>query len=258
MILKVRDLRVAYGGHAVAEVPSLDVEDGQVVGIAGESGSGKSQTALALMGLTRYAGGTVTGSAVLDGIELTELSPRQWRDVRGRRIAMILQSPRAALNPTLRLGTLFDRTLRLHGVPRKGRRERMEQALDEVVLAPDVLDRYPHEVSGGQAQRFAIALVAALRVDVLIADEPTSALDVTVQSEVIEVLRRLRERHGTAMLFISHDLAVIGELADRVVVMRDGAVVEQGPVAEVLHNPAEEYTRELLAAVPVIGAARHD
>ena len=169
---------------------------------------------------------------------------------------MILQSPRAALNPTISLGDLFGRTLKLHGVPRSERRRRMEQALAEVVLDAEILRRYPHEVSGGQAQRFAIALVAALRVDVLIADEPTSALDVTVQSEVIDVLRGLRERHGTAIIFISHDLAVIGELADQVMVMRAGAVVESGATAQILSAPAEQYTRDLLAAVPVIGGAR--
>jgi peptide/nickel transport system ATP-binding protein len=166
---------------------------------------------------------------------------------------MIMQSPRAALNPTLRLGSLFTRTLRLHGVPRAERRTRMEQALDEVLLDHEVLDRFPHQVSGGQAQRFAIALVAALRVDVLIADEPTSALDVTVQAEVIEVLRELRARHDTALIFISHDLAVISELADEVVVMRAGSVVEQGPVDRILKSPTQEYTRALLDAVPVIG-----
>ncbi len=253
MILRVRDLRVSYGDRVVAHLPTLDLDRGRVVGIAGESGSGKSQTALALMGLTHYTGATVTGSAVLGETELTALSQREWREVRGRRIAMIMQSPRAALNPTLRLGSLFARTLRLHGVPRAERRQRMERALDEVLLDREILDRYPHQVSGGQAQRFAIALVAALKVDVLIADEPTSALDVTVQAEVIEMLRELRARHDTALVFISHDLAVISELADEVVVMRAGAVVEHGPVDRILSNPTEEYTRALLDAVPVIG-----
>lgn len=256
MMLQVRDLRVSYGGRGVAHLPTLDLEAGQVLGIAGESGSGKSQTALALMGLTHYAGGTVTGSAVLGETELMTLSQRAWLQVRGRRIAMIMQSPRAALNPTIRLGSLFARTLRLHGIPRADRRARMEQALDEVLLERSILDRYPHQVSGGQAQRFAIALVAALRVDVLIADEPTSALDVTVQAEVIEVLRGLRTRHGTALVFISHDLAVISELADDVIVMRAGSVVEQGPVGRILSDPTEDYTRALLDAVPTIGGRR--
>jgi len=252
-MMRVRDLRVTYGSRVVARVPELDLEAGQVLGIAGESGSGKSQTALALMGLTKYSGGAVTGSIKLDDVELTALSDREWRGIRGRRIAMILQSPRAALNPTITLGELFRRTLKLHGVPKADRYEQMEQALGEVVLEPRILDRYAHEVSGGQAQRFAIALVAALRVDVLIADEPTSALDVTVQSEVVDILRGLRERHGTALVFISHDLAVIGELADEVMVMRDGEVVEHGPASRLLSAPSDEYTQALLEAVPVIG-----
>jgi ABC-type dipeptide/oligopeptide/nickel transport system ATPase component len=129
----------------------------------------------------------------------------------------------------------------------------MVQALAEVVLDAEILDRYPHEISGGQAQRFAIALVAALRVKVLIADEPTSALDVTVQAEVIDVLRNLRDRHGTAIIFISHDLSVIGELADTVMVMRDGTVVEQGSADAIFNQPTQEYTSMLLAAIPVIG-----
>ena len=167
---------------------------------------------------------------------------------------MIMQSPRGALNPTLKLGTLFGSTLKLHGIPRAERLPRMQAALGEVVLSPEILDRYPHQVSGGQAQRFSIALVLALQADVVIADEPTSALDVTVQAEVIEVLRGLRDRVGTTMLFISHDLAVISELADDVTIMRQGQVIESGPVADVLRNPHEEYTQELLAAVPKIGA----
>ena len=130
----------------------------------------------------------------------------------------------------------------------------MNRAVREVDLAQELLDRYPHQVSGGQAQRFAIALVTALRADVLLADEPTSALDVTVQAEVMDLLQSLRERHGTAVLFISHDLALVGELADHVLVLRRGEVVEHGPAARVLGDPEHSYTRELLAAVPVIGA----
>ncbi len=251
--MRIRDLRVHYGDRLVAHIPQLDLPSGRVVGIAGESGSGKSQTALAVMGLSRYAGARVTGSITLDGLERTTLPAARWRTIRGSRIAMIMQSPRAALNPTLTLGSLFSRTLRLHDVPKAEVPSRMQEALDEVVLSPDILDRYPHQVSGGQAQRFAIALVSALRAEVVIADEPTSALDVTVQSEVIDVLRGLRDRHGTSILFISHDLAVISELADEVTIMRGGEVVESGSTDVILGSPQQDYTRALLAAVPVIG-----
>jgi ABC-type glutathione transport system ATPase component len=141
-------------------------------------------------------------------------------------------------------------------VERAERAARIRAAVAEVRLEPELLRRYPHEVSGGQAQRFAIALALALRADVLLADEPTSALDVTVQAEVVELLQRVRDEHGTAMLFISHDLAVIGQLAERIVVMRAGEVVEAGPARSVLAAPEVEYTRELVGAVPVIGRDR--
>jgi peptide/nickel transport system ATP-binding protein len=254
-VIAIRDLEVAFGPRVVARIPELEIGRGEIVGLAGESGSGKSMTALAILGLARFAGARVTGSIALDGRELLELGDRQLRHVRGRRIAMIMQSPRAALNPTLRLGQLFERTLRLHGVPRSELRARTVDGMQSVRLDPVLLDRYPHQVSGGEAQRFAIALALALHADVLLADEPTSALDVTVQAEVVGLLRRVRDERGTAMLFISHDLAVIGELADRVVVMRRGEVVEVGGAREVLVSPKAEYTRELIAAVPRIGAA---
>jgi peptide/nickel transport system ATP-binding protein len=255
-VIAVRDLEVAFGDRVVARVPSLDLPRGEVVGLAGESGSGKSMTALAILGLAGHAGATVRGSITLEGRELVGLPEPELREIRGRRIAMVMQSPRGALAPTLRLGTLFERTLQLHGVEKAECARRAESAMAEVRLDQDLLRRYPHQVSGGQAQRFAIALALALRADVLLADEPTSALDVTVQAEVVALLRRVRDEHGTAVLFISHDLAVIGELAERVVVMRSGEVVESGPARAVLTAPSAGYTRELIGAVPAIGRAR--
>ena len=255
-MIAVRDLEIAFGERTVARVPALDLPRGQVVGLAGESGSGKSMTALAITGLAGHVGARVRGSVQLDGQELVGLPERDLRRVRGRRIAMVMQSPRGALTPTQRLGRLFDRALRAHGVEAADRRDRMRAAVAEVRLDAGILRRYPHQVSGGQAQRFALALALALRADVLVADEPTSALDVTVQAEVVTLLRRLRDDHGTAVLFISHDLAVIGELAERIVVMRAGEVVEEGPARRVLASPEQDYTRELVAAVPVIGRRR--
>ncbi|HKI91242.1 MAG TPA: ATP-binding cassette domain-containing protein [Gaiellaceae bacterium] len=251
-MIEARDLTVAFGGTVVARVPELEIRPGTIVGLAGESGSGKSMTALALLGLTRHLGATVTGSVKLDGEELTVLSERRLRHIRGRRVALVLQSPRAALNPTLRLRAFARRTLALHGVPRREADARLRSVADSVLLAPDVLERFPHQVSGGEAQRFAIALALALGAEYVLADEPTSALDVTVQAEVIALLRRVRDEHGVGMLLISHDLAVIDNLAERTIVMRVGDVVESGDTKTVLGSPSDPYTRELLAAVPTI------
>ena len=166
---------------------------------------------------------------------------------------MIFQSPGSAFNPVLRVGELFTRTLRLHGEgSRRGATERAQRALGEVMLPPYVLERYPHQLSGGQLQRVAISLALALHAEFLLADEPTSALDVTVQAEILALLRELCDKEKLGVLFISHDLAVISELADYVAIMRQGHIVESGITRKVIADPQHEYTRELLAAVPTI------
>jgi peptide/nickel transport system ATP-binding protein len=255
MKLALEDVRIAFGERVVATVDELALAGEEIVGLVGESGSGKSMTALAILGLTRAAGATVTGSIRLDGRELVDLPERQLRDVRGRRIAMIFQNPISALSPVFRVGEVFLRTLRLHGLGRAEAVARAHDALREVLLDPEHLHRYPHQLSGGQAQRIAIATAVALRAEVLLADEPTSALDVTVQAEIVELLQLLRGRERMSMLFISHDLAVVGQLCDRVAVMRAGAIVETGPAQGILGTPSHPYTRELVAAVPRLGAA---
>ena len=254
MRLAVEGLRVAFGERVVADVPALALDAGEIVGLVGESGSGKSMTGLAIIGLARGMGATVTGSVRLDGRELLTLPERQLRDVRGRRIAMIFQAPVSSLNPVFRVGDAFLRALRLHGASAGEARERANAAMREVLLSPELLRRYPSQLSGGQAQRVAIAMAVALRAEVLLADEPTSALDVTVQAEILAVLRRLQADEGMSVLFVSHDLAVVSTLCSRVAVMRRGQVVESGAVADVLHAPGEAYTRELIAAVPRLGA----
>jgi peptide/nickel transport system ATP-binding protein len=249
-MLSLRDLRVSFGERTVVHVDALDVARGEILGLVGESGSGKSMTALAALGLAQSLGATVQGSARFDDAELVGMSERELREVRGRRIAMVFQAPVSSFNPLFRVGDVFLRALRLHGAGKQEARERAHTAMQEVVLSPELLDRYPHELSGGQAQRVAIALAVALRADLLLADEPTSALDVTVQAEILELLQRLRREEGMGMLFVSHDLAVVSGLCDRVAIMRAGRIVEQGPSATVLQRPQHEYTRELLAAVP--------
>jgi peptide/nickel transport system ATP-binding protein len=248
--LQIRDLRVLFGDHVAASVAALDVGAGEIVGLAGESGSGKSMTIQAVLGLAGTAGATVTGSIKLDGTELTGMSPAALRAVRGRRIAAIFQSPASAFNPVFRVGVIVTKALRLHGLSAAEARDRAAAAMRSVLLPPELLSRYPAQLSGGQLQRVAIALAIALRAEVLLADEPTSALDVTVQAEVLELLRELRDTRGMAILFVSHDLAVIAELCDRVAIMRSGQVIEQGRTQEVIAAPQQDYTRELLAAVP--------
>jgi ABC-type glutathione transport system ATPase component len=255
MKLRVSDLRISFGSRQVVGIEELTCDAGQIVGLVGESGSGKSMTATAIMGLALRLGATVTGSIRLDGSELVGLPDSAMRDIRGRRIAMIFQDPASAFNPVIKVGTLFTRALRLHGArSRAAARDRAKNAVAEVLLPGVVLDRYPHQLSGGQLQRVAIALALALEAEVLLADEPTSALDVTVQAEILAILRRLTATRQLAVLLISHDLAVVAEVADAVAVMQSGRLVEVGAARQVLSAPVHAYTRELLSAVPVMAA----
>lgn len=250
MKLAIRNLDILFGTRHTVQIDALDVDSGELVGLVGESGSGKSMTATAVLGLAQRVGATVRGSITLDGRELVGASNEVLRDIRGRRMAMIFQSPSGAFNPVMRVGDVFARTLRLHGEQsRSSARERAQRALSEVLLPATALDRYPHQLSGGQLQRVAIALALALDAEVLLADEPTSALDVTVQAEILELMTKLRDR-GLAILLITHDLGVVAEVADRVAVMQAGRLVEVGATRDVLRAARHEYTRSLLASVP--------
>lgn len=250
MTLRIRDLQVSFGRRPVVDVDELDCDPGEIVGLVGESGSGKSMTATAVLGLAHRLGATVRGSITLDGLELVGAPERVLAEVRGRRIAMIFQSPSGAFNPVMRVGEVFVRTMRLHGErSRAAARTLAASALEEVLLPAACFDRYPHQLSGGQLQRVGIALALALRAEFLLADEPTSALDVTVQAEILRLLLRLKDR-GLGVLLITHDLGVVAEVSDRVAVMRSSRIVEAGATATVLGRPEHEYTKSLLDAVP--------
>jgi ABC-type glutathione transport system ATPase component len=254
--LAISDLDVSFGSRQVVSIADLRLDRAEILGLAGESGSGKSMTTLAVLGLAHTVGATVSGSITLDGQELTGLPQESLRDFRGRRIAAIFQSPSTAFNPVYRVGSIVTKALRLHGATKSEASDRAAEAMRQVLLPPDLMRRYPSQLSGGQLQRVAIALAVALRAEILLADEPTSALDVTVQAEVLDLLRDLRASIGMSILFISHDLAVVAELCDRVAVMRRGMILEQGPASQVLSAPRHPYTAELLESVPKLASAR--
>lgn len=254
--LAISDLEISFGSRRVVSITDLMLDHGEIVGLAGESGSGKSMTTLAVLGLAHTVGATVSGSIKLDGQELTGLAPQALREIRGRRIAAIFQSPSTAFSPVYRVGSMVTKALRLHGATKSEAADRAAAAMRQVLLAPDLMRRYPSQLSGGQLQRVAIALAVALRAEILLADEPTSALDVTVQAEVLDLLRELRDSNGMSILFISHDLAVVAELCDRVAVMRQGLIVEQGRADQVLSAPADPYTAQLLESVPKLASTQ--
>ncbi|MFD3657739.1 ABC transporter ATP-binding protein [Streptomyces sp. NPDC058620] len=230
-------------GRPALDGVSLTVEAGRTVGLVGESGSGKSTLARLALGLLRPAAGTVR----FDGLDPYRLRGRADRPARAR-LQFVPQHPRASLNPALRAGESVAFVLRTHGVPRRERPARVAALFDQVGLDPALTARYPRELSGGQLQRVAIARALATGPDLLVCDEPTSALDRRVQAQVLDLFTELRERHALACLFISHDLAVVRSLAQRVVVLRHGRVVEEGTAARVWAAPRHPYTRALLAA----------
>jgi len=254
-LLSVRDLRVSFGTHEAVRGISFSIAAGETLGLVGESGSGKSATSLALMRLLPPAA-RVHGSIALDGQDLLALSEEAMRRLRGAGVAMIFQEPMTALNPVMTVGRQIAEALLAHA-PRTSRREvheRVLAAMREVALPEPErrINDYPHQFSGGQRQRIVIAMAILNKPRLLIADEPTTALDVTVQAQILALLKRLREEHNLAMLFISHDLAVVSQVADCVAVMRHGEIVEQGAMRDVLTRPEHAYTRSLLASVPTM------
>jgi peptide/nickel transport system ATP-binding protein len=266
-LLSIDNLSIWFGSetapsYAVRDL-SLAIGEGEVLGLVGESGSGKSVTALAILRLLDAAA-RVSGSIRFDGADLLELDPEAMRRYRGRQIAMIFQEPMTALNPVMRVGEQIAEAVRTHAPETSGRltraqvREAVLEAMQAVAI-PEPAARYndyPHQFSGGQRQRLLIAMAIVNRPRLLIADEPTTALDVTVQAQILELLADLRRRYKLAMLFISHDLAVVSRVADRVAVMRRGLLLEEGSARQIFRSPQHAYTRSLLGAVPTLRTDR--
>jgi peptide/nickel transport system ATP-binding protein len=263
-LLTVRDLKITFGSSEAVRVIDFEIGEGEVLGLVGESGSGKSATSLAVMGLlpgTAHVSGEILWRGS-DGtsVNLLREPVEALRKLRGREIAMIFQEPMTALNPVMTIGAQVAEGASAHSSSWTGReaKRRAIEALEAVAI-PDAARRYgdyPHQFSGGQRQRILIAMALINKPRLLIADEPTTALDVTVQAQILALLRELQQQHGLAMLFISHDLAVVGEVAGRVAVMRHGQIVETGTVGEVLTAPKHDYTRSLLASVPTMRTDR--
>jgi oligopeptide/dipeptide ABC transporter ATP-binding protein len=259
-LLEVRDLATHFftrdGTVRAVDGVSFSLEAGSTLGIVGESGSGKSVTALSIMGLIpKPPAEIVSGEVLFEGRDLTKLSEKQLADVRGREIAMIFQDPMTSLNPTLTIGTQITETIRRHfDVPKQQARKKAIELLEEVQIprAADRLDDYPHRFSGGMRQRVMIAIALSCDPRLVIADEPTTALDVTVQAAVLDLLDDLRQAHEMAMILITHDMGVVAESADDIVVMYGGQIVEQAAVNDLFDRPEHPYTEALLGALPQI------
>ena len=259
-LLQVDDLSIAFGVKTVVDRISFSIAPGETLGLVGESGSGKSATSLALMRLLPPSA-SVRGAIRFDGRDLLALPPDDMRRLRGSAIAMIFQEPMTALNPVMRIGDQIAEALRAHepSLNRQEVKRRVLAAMQEVALpSPETrLRDYPHQFSGGQRQRILIAMALINRPRLLIADEPTTALDVTVQAQILKLLRDLRRTYSLAMLFISHDLAVVSQIADRVAVMQRGRLVEVASAAQLFSAPGHPYTRSLLASAPTMRSDRN-
>jgi peptide/nickel transport system ATP-binding protein len=259
-LLEVRGLRTSFDTRhgSVRAVTGVDfhVDRGEILGLVGESGCGKSVTSLSILRLVAKPGVVEAGEVIFDGRDLLKLDDSELRKVRGDRIAMIFQQPQGSLNPVMDVGDQIGEVLELHrGMKRAAARDRALELMRKVGI-PDPerrLKNYPHEMSGGMAQRVMIAMALACEPELLIADEPTTALDVTIQAQILDLMRTLQKETGTAIILITHDLGVVAEMADRVAVMYAGEIVEQADVRSLFRSPQHPYTRGLIGAVPVPG-----
>ncbi len=258
-VLSVRDLKVEFasrrGTLRAIDGVSFDIAKGEVLGVVGESGAGKSVTGLSVIGLIDPPGRISGGEIHLAGLRIDNLPPEEMRRIRGKRIGMIFQDPLTSLNPLYRIGDQIVETIRTHlNLSEQAARRRAIDLLAEVgIPAPEKrIDGYPHEFSGGMRQRVVIALAICAEPELIIADEPTTALDVSVQAQIISLIKRLGRDHGTAVMLVTHDMGVIAETSDRVAVMYAGRVAEIGPVQEVVKNPLHPYAKGLMGAIPTL------
>ncbi len=258
-VLSVRNLKVDFATrrgllHAIDDV-SFDIARGEVLGVVGESGAGKSVTGAAIIGLIDPPGRIAGGEIRLSGTRIDDLPAEEMRRIRGKRIGMVFQDPLTSLNPLYRIGDQLTETITTHlSLSRQAARKRAIDLLAEVgIPAPDKrIDGYPHEFSGGMRQRVVIALAIAAAPELIIADEPTTALDVSIQAQIIALIKKLGREHGTAVMLVTHDMGVIAEIAYRVAVMYSGRVAEIGPVRDVVHQPLHPYARGLMGAIPTL------
>ena len=261
-ILEVRGLKTQFfteGGRvkAVDDV-NIYVNRGEVLGIVGESGCGKSVTSLSIMRLISQPGRIVAGEIIFDDENLLDLPEKRMMDIRGNRISMIFQQPQSSLNPVFRIGNQISEVLLLHQDVNNEQAAQRAVELLRMVGIPEPESRvnaYPHELSGGMAQRVMIAMALACEPELLIADEPTTALDVTIQAQILDLMRNLRTKTNTAIILITHDLGVVAEMCDRVNVMYAGRIVEEAPIHELFNNPKHPYTDALIGSTPVLGQA---
>lgn len=259
LLLEVKDLNIEFHDHLIPETVvydfDLELKAGEIVGLVGESGSGKSMSALAIAGLLSRRDMHKKGQILFDGLDLLTCERSKLRKIQGNEISMIFQEPMTSLSPVKRIGWQIEESLRIHTELNK--EERYQKAIEmmkEVELPdPERLYRqYPHELSGGMRQRVMIAAAMICNPRILIADEPTTALDVTIQAQIVELLKRMNREKQTSILFISHDLSLVKQLCERVLVMKGGYIVETGLTQEVFAHPKEEYTQRLIAAIPKV------
>lgn len=257
-ILQIKDLKVSFqsGKKFVPAIDgvSFELNEGEILGIVGESGSGKSVTSLTAMGLIPSPPGKIeTGEIIFEGKDLKNISEKEWRKIRGNQISMIFQEPMTSLNPLFTIGNQLTEAIRLHTATSKSAAKARSIELLKLVGIPraeGILSEYPHQLSGGMRQRVMIAMAMACNPRVLIADEPTTALDVTIQAQILALMKDLNEKTNTSIILITHDLGVVAEICERVIVMYSGQIVEQGDVRTILKNPQHPYTKGLLKSVP--------